>query len=71
MSFRDNPGKQIPLIIFFGCLMPLMALNRTGRLDSIHMVDFLLIFFAGFGLGVGHHKTCANEKNRKLVLDGK
>ena len=51
MSFRDNPRKQIPLILFFGCLMPLMALNRTGRLDSIRMVDFLLIFVAGFGLG--------------------
>ena len=51
MNFRENPRKQIPFIIFFGCLMPLMALNRTGRLDSIRMVDFLLIFVSGFGLG--------------------
>ncbi len=51
MSFRDNPRKRIAVIILVGCLLPLMALNRTGRLDSIRTVDYLLILAAGFGLG--------------------
>ena len=51
MSFRDNPRKHVAVMLLVGCMMPLMALNRTGRLDSIRTVDFLLIFVAGFGLG--------------------
>lgn len=51
MIFRDNPRKRIAVILLVGCLMPLMALSRTGRWDSIRTVDFLMIFVAGFGSG--------------------
>ena len=63
MSFRDNPRKRIAVIILVACLLPLMALNRTGRLDSIRIVDFLLIFAAGFGLGSAITKLVQMRKN--------
>ncbi len=49
MNFRDNPRNHIAVILL--ALMPLIPLSRTGRLESIRTVDFLLIFAAGFALG--------------------